>query len=269
MTLAMSKFDPWGPIASTLYSIEDSDLVQTVIGLTGVLVDWPVPDERTGFSNKTRIRAFRPRIDRAYKAIASDEDRSRFAQIVAKGILSSDVKEETKRHLVDRLNDIGWTIGPDRVLATQDVLLSEQFFPAGTHYDAYVAICDLLSNAKTEILIVDGYLGSSIFPTLRALDGRSLMVHALTSAKNLKADFHVEAGAFRNQFPQIQFEVRSTPDFHDRFVRIDRTSYYHVGASIKNAGSRAFLISRLQDPPVIAFLETYLEEAWSSAVPVP
>lgn len=269
MTSPLSKFDPWGPISSTLYSINKSDLVELVIRSTGVAVDWPVLADGKDSTHMTRIRTFKPLIDRAYNAISADEDRGRFVQVVAKRLMRADrISKETKLILVEQLNDIGWTITADGSLTTQDVLISEQFFPPETRFDAYVAIRDILASAQTEILIVDCYLGSSIFPTLRALAERSLVVHALTCEKNLKADFPLEADKFRQQFSGIQFEVRSKPDFHDRFLRIDQANYFHVGASIKDAGSRAFLISKLQDPPVIASLAQYLEAAWNSASPV-
>lgn len=168
-----------------------------------------------------------------------------------------------------RLNDIGWTIAENGALTTQDALLSEQFFPPGTQYDAYIAIRDILAAAKHGVAIVDAYMGATLFATLAAVQPRELTVHLLTLARNLKSDFHLEANKFHQQFSSVQVEVRTTSDFHDRFCQVDDTELYHIGASIKDAGSRAFLISKLQDPPIISAIKQYIEDAWNSAHPVP
>ena len=263
----MSQYDPWGPISSTLYSINDSELVERVVGFTGLKVPWPVLDDRTGYSHRTRIRAYKPVIQAAYDAL-EDGEKGKFAERVAKGLLNSEFKSEIKEQLVERLNDIGWTITEDMALATQDAHVSEQFYPAGTQYDAYVAIREIIAKATSDIMIVDAYLGSSIFLTLSAIDPSKLTVKLLTTAKNLKADFRVEATKFQQQFTGVQLEVRTTTDFHDRFIAIDGSDLYHVGASIKDAGRRAFLVSRLQDQPIIAALRLYLDQAWNKAAPV-
>ena len=263
----MSQYDPWGPISSTLYSINDSELVENVVGFTGLKVPWPVLDKTTGYSHRTRVRAYKPIIQAAYDALV-DEEKGKFAERVAKGLLNIVIKSEIKEQLVERLNDIGWTITEEMALTTQDTVVSEQFFPAGTHYDAYVAIREILEKATSDVMMVDAYMGSSIFPTLSAIDPSRLTVKLLTTAKNLKADFRVEATKFQQQFTGVQLEARSTTDFHDRFIAIDRSDLYHVGASIKDAGRRAFLVSHLQDQPIITALTQYLDQAWNKATPV-
>ncbi len=153
-----SKYDPWGPIASTLYEINDSDLVQNAIGLSGIPITYQTLDERDGSSHKTRIRAYKPLIQAAYDGLP-DAERGRFAQIVAKAVLTREARDDTKKQLIGRLNDIGWTIKDDGVLITQDALVSEQFFPPGTQYDAYVAIREMLSKATTHIMMVNSHMG--------------------------------------------------------------------------------------------------------------
>jgi hypothetical protein len=115
---------------------------------------------------------------------------------------------------------------------------------------------------------LDAYMGSTIFSSLRAASATALSVELLTTLQALKADFHVEAKAFQQQFPKTQLEVRTTQDFHDRFIVVDEANYYHVGASIKDAGKRAFLISKLEDQPIIDLLKSHIERSWKSATKV-
>lgn len=41
---------------------------------------------------------------------------------------------------------------------------------------------------------------------------------------------------FNAQYPKLS--VKKTTDFHDRFLILDKTEVYHIGASIKDAGKR-------------------------------
>ena len=50
------------------------------------------------------------------------------------------------------------------------------------------------------------------------------------------------------QYPDVTIQVRTTTDFHDRFIVLDGTVCVHVGASIKDAGKRACMVSRIEDP---------------------
>jgi len=170
-----------------------------------------------------------------------------------------------KEYMNDSLKDIGWTITDEGTLTTQDALLSEQFFPPGTPYDAYVAIREILEKTTSNAMIIDPYMGSTIFATLRTINAVTFSVQLLTTATNLKPDFHVEAANFQKQYTSLKLGVRTTTDFHDRFIAIDNTEYYHIGASVKDAGKRAFLISRLQDQPIINILKQYINQVWSAA----
>ena len=50
---------------------------------------------------------------------------------------------------------------------------------------------------------------------------------------------------FNAQYPKLS--VKATTDFHDRFLIIDKTEVYHIGASIKNAGKKSFGITKIED----------------------
>lgn len=257
----MNKYDPWGPISAELFATNDSDLVQSIIESSGIYYKWPALDPKTtGFSNLTRIRSFRPYIQEAFSQLP-DDVKGRVAQSVAKKLWETG--KCNRDQLRESLESIGWLISGDGVLTTQDVILSEQFFPAGTFFDAYVAIRSIVEKASGRILIVDPYLGSTIFTTLRACSNMPPKIELLTTETAIKPDFLVEAKAFQKQFIAVQLEVRTTSQFHDRFVVIDGLEFYHVGASIKDAGKRAFLISLLQDQPVIELLGKYIESEWS------
>ena len=54
-----------------------------------------------------------------------------------------------------------------------------------------------------------------------------------------------ELSDFNAQYPSL--EVHVTDEFHDRFLILDRSRFFHIGASIKDAGSKGFEISENRD----------------------
>jgi hypothetical protein len=237
----LDRFDPWGPISTIVYETNNSDFVQDAVGNTGIPVPWRPLTKEQSYSHSTRIRAYREAINTAYSSLNSDQ-RGIFAQIILKALLRRFDAHAYREKLVERLNDIGWVIADDGTLRTDDALVSEHFFPPNSEYDAYVMIRDVLDTARSDILIIDPYLGSSLLLTLRGLSPRALSVNSLTSDRNLRADFRTELEAFRQQMSHVRTEVRTATSFHDRFLVIDGNDFYHVGASIEDAGKRAFMI---------------------------
>ncbi len=260
------KYDPWGPVSAVLYELGDSDFVQNAVAATGVTIPWRPLSRDEAYSHGTRIRAFRRDISAAYQNLAQ-EQRGLFAQIVVKAMLRRHNSAKLRAELLDRLADIDWIISPDGTLTTNDALISEQFFPANSEYDAYVTVRDIFASATSQIEIVDAYLGSSLFATLRVVARPNLSVRALTTTRGLKADFIVEMNAFKAQLSHIQLEIRTAADFHDRFIAIDDTAFYHVGASIKDAGRRAFMISRIEDQTNVESVRRAVALAWSNGAP--
>jgi hypothetical protein len=257
------EYDPWGPLSAYLRERGDADLLATVVDYTGISIEWP---DNT-YSHKTRIRDAMPVIRRAYNQLPDDR-KGLFSQIIAKRLMKSrDVYPNDKSQLRESLNDIGWNITDEGTLTTQDIILSERFFPLGTQFDAYIEIKSLFARAKNAIMLLDGYVGAVLFLTLKSATTVP-SIKILTMVSQLKADFHHEAGLFRNQFTQIDLDIRSANDFHDRFIVIDDTEYYHIGASIKDAGKKAFMISRMQDQAMVALLKQHIEAAWNKATPI-
>lgn len=54
---------------------------------------------------------------------------------------------------------------------------------------------------------------------------------------------------FNAQYPKLS--VKTTMDFHDRFLIIDKTEVYHIVISIKYAGKKSFGITRIEDKDLI------------------
>lgn len=62
---------------------------------------------------------------------------------------------------------------------------------------------------------------------------------------------------FNAQYPFLK--VKYTRVFHDRFLILDQTIAYHVGASLKDAGKKCFGINLIQDTGIIRDILQRLE----------
>ena len=49
-------------------------------------------------------------------------------------------------------------------------------------------------------------------------------------------------------------ETVISKDFHDRFIIIDETTAYHLGASLKDLGKQCFAISLIEEPGLLVAL---------------
>lgn len=253
--MSKSELDPWRVICGHLFKL-DSYYIPEIIDKTGMVVDWSLTD-RQDYSHKYRKAAYRPRIDAAYDSL-SEEDRLRVAYSVA--------SELANRGLRDSLNAdlqrIGWQVEEDRLVPI-DADVRELFFPKDTQHDAYVEIRRLFQKASNSITVVDPYLDSSVFTVLGTILSQAVNIRLLTH--RIPRDFDQEARKFLSQYSNFTLEVRRSREFHDRFIILDAVDCWHVGCSIKDAGNKAFMLSKIEDQSNRDALITQLNNSWSSA----
>jgi hypothetical protein len=139
----------------------------------------------------------------------------------------------------------------------------EVFFTKGSDHDAYVHIRTILQAARSDLFLIDPYMDGSIYQILSTLTPTTMMVKVLTS--KCPPDFGLERTKFMKQHPGFSVEVRTTRDFHDRFIILDGTKCYLLGASIKDAGNKGFTIVPLQEPRIILLIQEHAKQVWASA----
>lgn len=72
---------------------------------------------------------------------------------------------------------------------------------------------------------------------------------SIAEDKNLVIVENKDITKFKAQYPKLS--VKTTTDFHDRFMIIDKAEVYHIGASIKDAGKKSFGITKIEDKDLI------------------
>ncbi len=118
----------------------------------------------------------------------------------------------------------------------------EFYLSAGEEYEAKKAIWGIMKMASTKLFIVDEWLDDFIFGYLESLDP-NIQVKLLTA--NRKPIFKTLYLPFLKERGNI--ETRESKNYHDRFMIIDESVIYHLGASINYAGRKAFMVNKIED----------------------
>lgn len=119
----------------------------------------------------------------------------------------------------------------------------EGIFYDGQIFDAYKFATDLIRTAKKSILLIDNYVDDSV---LLMLSKRDKGVTATICTHTISNQFSLDIQKHNSQYPQI--EVKTYKQSHDRFLIIDNTDVYHIGASLKDLGKKMFAFSKLDIP---------------------
>lgn len=258
MTNGRNDLDPLRVIVGL---IADSDVLVQIGNAAGLRFDLSV-GERDATSHKTRIRALLPRLLGTYDAL-NEEARLVAARAAVMALRKLDVMPD--QPLRESLASAGWDLR-DSELVVKSPETREMFFPKGSPWDAFVVLRDAFAEASAVITVIDAYCDGTVFKMLaqRPLDKLHIRILCSKGADAVAA----EAKVFTAQHPGTTIEVRRSKDFHDRFILLDGKTCIHVGASIKDAGKTAFMVSRVEDDRNREALLNQAAESWDAATPV-
>jgi len=111
----------------------------------------------------------------------------------------------------------------------------------GQIFDAYLFVADIIKSAITSIVLIDNYVDESV---LLMMSKRNSKVEATIYTANISAQLKLDLKKFNAQYPKV--EVRIFTKSHDRFLIIDNTVVYHIGASLKDLGKKWFAFSKIE-----------------------
>lgn len=127
--------------------------------------------------------------------------------------------------------------------------VKQNIFFDGQIYDAFSFIVGLVKKAKEEIILIDNYVDVNTLNIL-CKKNKCVDVSIMTSGKGSLSTKDIIK--FNAQYPTLS--VKTTTDFHDRFLIIDKAEVYHIGASIKDAGKKSFGITKIEDKDLVKSL---------------
>jgi hypothetical protein len=139
-------------------------------------------------------------------------------------------------------------------------LTNEGLFFSGQYFEALSKLVDIIKTAKSEIIFIDGYVDEKILKIFSATEGK-VKIQILTKGKSTSPAFLTLVVEFNKQYGNT-LEVKTSEAFHDRFLILDKLEFYHIGASMKDAGNRGFMFSRLEEPFLQKNLLSEFDKEW-------
>jgi hypothetical protein len=134
-------------------------------------------------------------------------------------------------------------------LETSELPQQGVFFE-GQVFDAYELASKIIRSAKQHIVLIDNYISES---TLTHLSKKADGVQVLLLTKTLSKQVALDVKKANEQYGH--FEVRLFTKSHDRFLIIDHTEVYHLGASLKDLGKKWFAFSKMDIKSVESILK--------------
>jgi len=112
----------------------------------------------------------------------------------------------------------------------------------GQIFDAYTFVSEIIRNANSSIVLIDNYIDETV---LTLLTKRKEGTRATIYTKQISRQIQLDLDRHNAQYPNI--EIKILADSHDRFLLIDNTALYHIGASLKDLGKKWFAFSKMND----------------------
>lgn len=119
----------------------------------------------------------------------------------------------------------------------------EGIFFDGQIFDAYTFATNLIKSARRSIVLIDNYIDEEV---LLMLSKRSAGVSATIYTKQITPQLQLDLNRHNNQYTRIN--IRTYRQAHDRFLILDNTDVYHIGASLKDLGKKLFAFSKMGIP---------------------
>lgn len=128
----------------------------------------------------------------------------------------------------------------------------EGIFVDGQIYDAFDFVKRLISGAAKSIVLVDNYVDESVLTMMTdKQSGVNVDVYTHTINKALQQ----AADKFNKQYGSLT--MHAAVGIHDRFLIIDNSEIYLIGASLKDLGRKLFAFSKMESKQ-IDLLKQYL-----------
>jgi hypothetical protein len=141
-------------------------------------------------------------------------------------------------NLAEEVNRISLQIQSGRI-PNQGVFFDGQVF------DAYELASKIIRSARNSIVLIDNYINES---TLTHLAKKNMQVKVYLLSKAINKQLILDVQKANEQYGN--FEIHEFSRSHDRFIIIDESEVYHLGASLKDLGKKWFAFSKLDKSTV-------------------
>ena len=157
------------------------------------------------------------------------------------------ITEEDYAYLNDIVDDLEARLNN---LEKESLFFPKQHvFSKNEYFDAYVFVSDLISRAKASIVLIDSYVD---FRTLDVLKNKSkgVAITVITSSETNISKLQVDE--FNKEYGGLSLLLND--NYHDRYLIINDTYFYHLGSSINYLGKTFSQVSKIIDEDTIELL---------------
>lgn len=118
-------------------------------------------------------------------------------------------------------------------------------FFEGQVFDAYELASKMIRSARKNIVLIDNYIDEN---TLTHLSKKAKEVKVLLLTKTISRQLSLDVKKANEQYGN--FEIMEFTKSHDRFLMIDDSEVFHLGASLKDLGKKWFAFSKMDKESV-------------------
>ena len=136
-----------------------------------------------------------------------------------------------------------------KALESKSAIPTQGVFFDGQVFDAYELASKIIRSAKKSLILIDNYIDET---TLTHLSKKTNAVSVLLLTKKLDAKLVLDLKKANEQYDG--FTLKQFASSHDRFLIVDQTEVYHLGASLKDLGIKWFAFSKMDASSVESIL---------------
>jgi hypothetical protein len=151
--------------------------------------------------------------------------------------------------LEDNIESINKKISQIDLQLNTQLIPTQGVFFEGQVFDAYELTSKIIRSAKSSIVLIDNYMNEDTISLLSKKD-KKVKVSLLT--KNISKVFALDVKKANEQYGN--FDIQNFEKSHDRFLIIDNTTVYHLGASLKDLGKKWFAFTKMDAESVESIL---------------
>lgn len=131
------------------------------------------------------------------------------------------------------------TIESNRLIPNQGIFFDGQVF------DAQLVVSKIITSATSSMVVIDNYMDDTV---LSVLTKKALGVKVGHMTKQISKQFENDVSKANSQFGD--FFLKQFTFSHDRFLIINGSQIYHLGASITDLGNKWFAFTKLNSESV-------------------
>jgi hypothetical protein len=156
--------------------------------------------------------------------------------------------------LEDNIHTISKKVKEIDLQISTHLIPTQGIFFDGQVFDAYELASKIIRSAKKSIVLIDNYIDEN---TLTHLAKKKKGVQVWLLTKNNSKQLSLDVKKVNEQYDD--FQLKPFAKSHDRFLIIDQTEVYHLGASLKDLGKKWFAFSKMDKSSVTPILNSILE----------